>query len=237
MTNEKYDKLMLEALRLYKEQQLETIPSENEIDYEFSEGFQKRAEKLIRKQERAVWRFFQRTGRRAAAVILALIIGLSATLSIDAVREPIFEFFYRIFSTHTDIEYDQNNNKTIEEYYTLPQIPNGYKKTTDSLADKFSTCEFWTNGNRKQINLQQSSGTFNNSINSEGCKLTETLVNGINTLFCNNGHSFICTWSEHGYYFELVYPSDFGAEYMHKVIGKLVVADDLNQSALNQQEE
>lgn len=237
MTNEKYDKLMLEALRLYKEQQLNTIPPENEIDYEFSEGFQKRAEKLIRKQERAVWQFFQHTGRKVAAVILALIIGLSATLSIDAVREPLFEFFYKIFSTHTEIEYDQNRYKKITEYYTLPEVPNSYKTTSDTFVDEYYSSIFWTNRDRQQINLQQASVSYNNSINSEDGKLTEMLVNGINTLFCNNGHSFICTWSEHGYYFELVYPSDFGAEYMVEVIGKLVPADDLNQSEPNPQEE
>ncbi len=237
MTNEKYDKLMLEALRLYKEQQLKSIPLEDEIDYEFSESFQKKIEKLIRKQERTVWRFFQSAERKAAAIILALIIGLSATLSIDAIREPIFEFFYKMFSTHTEIEYDQNVNKTITEYYTLSKVPDGYKETMDNRFGELSTYILWMNNEYDQIKLQQFVAETSATFNSEDCVVKEVSVNNINTLLCDNGHSIICTWSEHGYYFELIYPSELEENLMYEVIGKLVVAEDLNQSALNQQGE
>lgn len=237
MTNEKYDKLMLEALRLYKEQQLKSIPLEDEIDYEFSESFQKKIEKLIRKQKKAFWRFFQSAGRKAAAIILALIIGLSATLSIDAIREPIFEFFYRVFLTHTDIEYSQNSNKTITEYYTLSKVPDDYIRTADTFFNELSTYISWANNTGKQIKLRQSSKNTSTNFDSEDGRVRETSINGINTLYCNNGSLIICTWTEYGYCFTLIYPSELEENFMYEVIGKLVVAEDLNQSALNQQGE
>lgn len=237
MTNEKYDTLMLEALRLYKEQQLKSIPLEDEIDYKFSESFQRKIEKLIQKQERAAWRFFQSTGRKAAAIILALIIGLSATLSIDAVREPVFKFLYRVFSTHTDVADCKSDDKFITNYYSIPIVPAGYNRTANTFFNELSTDITWVSQSGNQIKLRQFADNVYASFDSESSKVMETSVNNIHSLFTDNGHSIICTWSEHGYYFELIYPSELEDNFMYDVIGKLVEVEALNQSALNQQVE
>ena len=229
MTNQNYDVLMTQALRLFKENQLKDIPPEEEIDYEFSQNFQKKLMKLMQKQENPVRRFFQSTGRKAAAIILALIIGFSATLSIDAVRQPIFNFFYKIFSTHTDVEFGQTENKTITTCYSIPRVPVGFTADPDTVCDEVYHEHMWINGNGECIDFTQicisSSVNSSLSIDSEKNGTKEISVNGIRTLFCDTGHSVICIWSENGYHFELVYPLNLGKEFMHEVIGKLVETD------------
>ncbi len=223
MTSNKYDKLMTDALGIYKKRQLEAIPAENEIDYEFSEEFKKKSEKLIRRQEKAAWWFFQSTGKKAAAIIIAVIIGFTATLSIDAVREPIFNFFYKVFSTHTDIEYKRIDKKAITDYYTVPEVPEGYELSSDTSIHEIGTDLFWSNGKDFFVLAQGIGGS--SSINTENGEVKELLVNGINTLFCNNGNTIFCLWFEHGYHFKLIYPAEIGEEYMYKVIGRLIEYD------------
>ncbi|MGN0468451.1 MAG: hypothetical protein ACI4GY_06990 [Acutalibacteraceae bacterium] len=222
MTNEKYDKLLIGALCLYKEQQLEAIPSEDQIDYEFSQSFQKKIKKLIIKQENPVWQFFKSSGRKAAAIILAIIIGFTATLSIDAVRKPIFEFFYRVFSTHTDVSFGENSDNVITEFYTLPSVPAGYKPKGEPFFSENTSDIYWENSSNGLIYLSQFTDNASPTFDSEGAQTIEISVNGIGTLFIKNSYSIICTWSEHGNNFILSYPLQLGEEFMYETIGKLI---------------
>lgn len=221
MTNNKYDKLMIEALKRYKDTQLSFVPAENDIQYEFTQNFNRKMNKLIEKQEKRHNKIFNDTAKKAATIILTIIMGLSLTLSIEAIREPIFKFFYEVFFNRTEIDYNVDNDDTITTYYTLPIIPEGYVKTTDTFINELSTNICWINENNITINFKQSIENIDSSIDSEDSNVMEVTVNNTNTLYCNNGHSIICAWSEYGYYFELIYPSELGEKYMYNIIGKL----------------
>ncbi len=221
MTNNKYDKLMIEALKRYKDTQLSSVPAENDIQYEFTQNFNRKMNKLIERQEKRNNKIFNNTAKKAATIILAIVMGLSLTLSIEAIREPIFKFFYEVFFNRTEINYNVDNDDTITTYYTLPIIPEGYVKTTDALINELGTDICWINENNKTINFKQSIANIDSSIDSEDSNVMEVTVNNTNTLYCNNGHSIIYAWSEYGYYFELIYPSELGEKYMYNIIGKL----------------
>ena len=221
MTNNKYDKLMIEALKRYKDTQLSSVTAENDIQYEFTQNFNRKMNKLIERQEKRNNIIFNNTAKKAATIILAIVMGLSLTLSIEAIREPIFKFFYEVFFNRTEINYNVDNDDTITTYYTLPIIPEGYVKTTDTFINELSTNICWINENNITINFKQSIENIDSSIDSEDSNIMEVTVNNTNTLYCNNGHSIICAWSEYGYYFELIYPSELGEKYMYNIIGKL----------------
>lgn len=221
MVNNKYDNLMIEALKRYKDIQLSSIPAEDDIQYEFTQNFNRKMNKLIENQEKRHNKIFSNTAKRAATIIIAIIMGLSLTLSIDAIREPVFKFFYEVFFNHTKINYSTNKHQTIQVYYTLSAVPGDYTQSTISQYNEISADTIWSNTSGNTIYLLQSITNIDSSFDSEDANIKELSVNNINTLFCNNGHSIICAWSEYGYYFELIYPSEFGEKYMHNVIGKL----------------
>lgn len=112
-------------------------------------------------------------------------------------------------------------------------MPNGYKQTEDAFFSELSSYIVWGNNTGSQIKLQQLLTGASTVFDSENGKVKEKICNDINVLFCDNGHSIICFWSEHGYYFELIYPSNLSEKYMHTVIGRLVSDIELNQKEDN----
>lgn len=99
-----------------------------------------------------------------------------ATLSIDAVRKPIFELFYRVFSTHTDVEYSDNTDDAITQYYTIAEVPNGYRQTEDAFFSELSSYIVWKNNTGSQIKLQQLLTDASTVFDSENGKVEEGFV-------------------------------------------------------------
>lgn len=89
------------------------------------------------------------------------------------------------------------------------------------------TSIIWKHHSSDQIELHQSSHNTSTDFDSEDSRVIEKTINGINVLYCNNGDSFICTWTEYGYCFTLIYPSELEEKFMYEVIGKLVELDNL----------
>lgn len=102
-----------------------------------------------------------------------------ATLSIDAVRKPIFEFFYRVFSTHNDVEYSDNTDDAITQYYTIAEVPNGYRQTEDAFFSELSSYIVWKNNTGSQIKLQQLLTDASTVFDSENGKVEEKICNDI----------------------------------------------------------
>ena len=230
MTERRYDELLAEALKGYKAKQLNSLPENKDIDYEFSEGFKRKMERLIKNQEKSYFKIINTTAKKAAIIIVSIIIGLSATLTIDAIREPIFNFFYEIFSTHTDLypgKTEQQTSKTEDiVYYTLPEIPTSFKQAKEILNEFGNDSEWFNDDQSEMISLVQSIFPPSASIDSEKGEIKELIINDIGVLLCRNEHNYICTWLEHGYSFELIYPLEFGEEYAYKVVGKLKVLNN-----------
>ncbi len=219
MTERQYDEILKAGLMLFKEKQLYSVPSEKEIDYQFSNGFQKKMEKLIRNHERSLWLYMHKTSRRVAVFILAILLSFTASLSIKAVREDVFDFFYKVFTDHTILDY--SGNDILTEYFLLP-LPEGYTEMKEFTSINEGGADFiWINNQQLQIKFSQTKSSGISTFDSQGAEVTEIEVNGINVLYCNNQSDIFCYWTEKGVYFRLVYSNSLGEEYIHKVAGNL----------------
>lgn len=216
-----YEKLMIEALKKHNSNQLKLIPFENEIEYEFSEKFNIKMQKLIEAQNKSQRKIFNSQTAKAVSIILAIILGLAASLKVDAIKEPLFDFFYKIFNTHTYVEYTECENDIIYDYYLPPYIPEGYEMSSETLIIEYSSDIFFSGKDGKEIYFCQESQRTSLSMNSENADLEEISVNNINVLFCDNGRNIHCIWNENGYLFILTYPCELGKEYMYDVVGHL----------------
>lgn len=220
MTEKQYDDILKAGLILFKEKQLQSIPSEKEIDYEFSRKFKKKTEKLIRNYENSLWLSMQKTGRRVAVFIIALILSFTASLSIKAIREAVFDFFFRVFSDHTELTY-AGGKEGMTEYYILP-LPEGYSEMKEfTVIDEASAYFIYTNKIGLRIHFDQTKSSANYLFDSQDAEVREIEVNGINVLYCNNQSDIFCYWTENGIQFSLIYSNALGEEYIHKVAGKL----------------
>ncbi|MBQ9912966.1 MAG: DUF4367 domain-containing protein [Clostridia bacterium] len=225
MTEKQYDDILKSGLILFKEKQLQSIPSEKEIDYEFSLKFKKEMEKLIRNYESSLWLSMQKTGRRVAVFIVALILSLTASLSIKAVREDVFDFFFRVFSDHTEYSGPVSyKDEYMKEYYIIPYLPEAFHILKDESYPDITVSNadiVYINNYGSKIKFYQRIKSASGTFDSEGGEVKEITVNKLPVLYCDNGNRIFCIWNEKDRFFKLIYPSYLGEEYIHKVAGKL----------------
>ena len=70
-------------------------------EHEFSDKFNRKMKKLIARQKKQYFRFVSTAGRRAACIILAVVVISASALSVEAVRNAVYDFIIKIFSNHS----------------------------------------------------------------------------------------------------------------------------------------
>ena len=221
----KYDDLLIEGLSKLKEFEFSHIPEANEIDYTFSEEYIKSKEKLLNKLGHSYWKYVNTIAKKAAVIIIALIISFSSLMTVDAFREKVLDFAYKIYDSFTQIELKEFTSfNKIEAYYSIKNVPTQFKQTLVNHNESISI-QYWTNSLQKDIMLTQNYITEPHNFNSELGELTEIFINNTPCLVCKNNPLYYCYWEFDGYRFELVYPTDLGKEFMSEVVGNLVEID------------
>ena len=224
MTN-KYDELLIDGLSKLKELEFSNIPEADEIDYTFSDGYIKYKDKLLNKLGHSYWKFVNTVAKKAAVIIIALIISFSSLMTVDAFREKFVKFLYTVYTNFTQIESKNNDNeKYFTRNYSLNNIPNGYIKVFNE-SNKHSTVYYWKNINNQLIMLTQISILNSNQFNTEHGTLKETTINDTPCLTCKTNTDYFCYWEFDGYRFELIYPIALGEQFMSEVVGNLVEID------------
>lgn len=109
---------------------LQALPQEEEIVHEFTEQFQQKMKKFLKRAKLkekykiplTVW------GRAVASVAVVMIGIFLASLSVEAIRTEIYEFIQQRFETFTRTEYQVIKNEPVEFVPLYPQyIPEGYE--------------------------------------------------------------------------------------------------------------
>ena len=101
-------------------------------NYEFSENYLNKKEKLIKSQNRIYYPLIKTTGRRiASAIIAAAIMGTTTVAAYAPARNAIKNFFLRIFNDHSvvSVQYDSedigDHKSRIEKRYSIT-VPDGF---------------------------------------------------------------------------------------------------------------
>lgn len=227
---EEYQDLLIRGLTKFKEWEFSTVPNENEIDHIFSDKYLKVKEKLLNKLGQSYWKYVNTVAKKAAIIILTIIIAFSSLMTVDSIRETIIDFVVNIYNTFAQIEANHiNSPATIETFYSIPFTPKAfYKKYLNCNKLLSSIC--WRNNQSENIILTQASPSRSYKFNSEHGELREFIINDTPCLTCKDNNLYYCYWEYDGYRFELIYPIDLGEEFMSEVVGKLVEIDpeDIN---------
>ena len=90
----------------------EFIDSVNfDVNAEFSEKFERKMDKLIRRRNKPYFNLICTGGRRAACIAAVVIILSASSLSVEAVREAVHDFFMSIFEDHTAVSVNSDTEK------------------------------------------------------------------------------------------------------------------------------
>ncbi len=232
-----YDDILRTGLKTFVHAEFANIPPENEIDYTFSEKYEKEKAKLLAKIDRHLWKYTNTVAKRVAIIVLCFLVAATSLFSVEAIRGKILEFFYSVFDTYTVVDFkecsvaDDNDNYTKtqqqsqNQFYMIANIPEGYTTITKNVSENHAFF-VWKNADNQTISFEQCIGKNSININTEGAQPAEKTINGIPCLVVNQSYGYTYCWQYENYSFLLSYPLELGEEYAESIIGKLAESED-----------
>ena len=149
----------------------------------------------------------------------------SSLMTVDAFREKVVSFLYKIYNTYIQIESKAiNAANEITVYYSLKKVPANFNIPTTNF-NEYISIQYWRNQINENIVLTQNLFREYHQFNSEHGELSEKIINDTPCLICKDNNLYYCYWEYDSYRFELVYPLDLGEEFMSEVVGNLVEID------------
>lgn len=225
-----YNDLLKEALQEIKDEELEKLPVEDEVDYEFSKDFIRWNKKLINKQQPFT---SGKTLKRIVAVLIALSCVFIIVRETNASKTRVSNITYK-YRDKTTIELFIKGSYELpaEAYvaYDLPFIPEGF--TTDGSfpynnrtwrfykeIDGTETFEFYQYNYLISGNDEENTSIGNNPVEHLD-------INFIEVIYIEFQGTVRAYWTEHNCVFKLSYPVEWGKEFLEDIVGKLVIDED-----------
>lgn len=182
MSNEIFKQALIDAA----EREFDDIPSDEEIaqTYEFSKEFEAKMKKLQKKSKRRYIHIFNRPIRRIAGIAVCILAVVTASLSVEAIRTPIFKLFTVAYEKYIDIKFvdtesNQNNmHESIDEVYLPTYIPDGFWEYEVSKSGHNVRAGYTDNENQAISYMQMILSTAIN-IDGEDYIESEININGI----------------------------------------------------------
>lgn len=132
-------------------------------NYEFSEDYLNKKEKLIKSQNRIYYPLIKTTGRRiASAIIAAVIMGTTTVAAYAPARNAVKNFFLRIFNDHSvvSVQYDSedigDHKSRIEKQYSIT-VPDGFvlDENESVSTDNYIELCYYSDDKKKSIYFDQ----------------------------------------------------------------------------------
>ena len=214
-----------EALRFYASKEFEDIPrDDSEIDFEFSEKFNKKMEKLLKKVRYDSTHIVSWTARKIIVIAAALTIALAGMMSVSAIREPIVDFITETYQGFVEIFFKGDTSKTITHRYSFSKLPDGFVETQKISEDRVNVVRFENTVSGDIIEFKQTvteeSSFF---LDTDNGIVEEFEIDGktIKIFVGNYGTYFSAFWTYDTYYFELTYSGKSKIEYILNLIANI----------------
>ena len=224
---ESYDSILKEAFIEYQKREVDALWEEfsKAESHVFSERFENRMTKLVKFSERPYFRFVNTFAKRAAVFAIIITIPLSAAFSVEAIREPVIQFFIEVYEKFTHIvfqtdagnsENNANENSSgdslsgafpviIEDVYEPTVLPDGYTFTNNINMSIFYQ-NTYSNQNGEDISFDQFTITsIDLNIDTEdGAIVEEIMLKNTKALFAQNKGTNFLVWNDNKYGYKIV---------------------------------
>lgn len=188
----------------------------------FSENFIRKMEKLIASTKKKSWRFINTVYKKVAIIILIIAVIFTSSLSIEAVRTPVFDFVVRIYETCRQYIFPDNdqNDTRITYQYRLKSVPDGFSEI--STIDYGTMIEsIYEDESGSTLYLTQSIAEKSDySMDNERGTVSEYVINGHHTdiYVSETDQVMIAVWVENGYLLEIFYDNLINIDDLKKII-------------------
>ncbi|MBR2012813.1 MAG: DUF4367 domain-containing protein [Clostridia bacterium] len=193
----------------YTELICDQLPSEAELEHiTFSTKFEKNVTRIIKHHDKFYYVFINTFAKRVACIIIATFLLLSTvTLTVDALREFLFDFFVQTFGDHSEVTFEPIKETKFTP--SLPTfIPEGFRLVS-SFEDNGIIKNIYEN-NDQCLTFQQIAQTDSIiDINTENVDYEKiSLKNDVTALYFKNKgvHSILFTYNESAFSISLYEP-------------------------------
>lgn len=145
--------IFIDALNdVFESEMAEYINSIPVIEYpQYSRRYTNKIRKLIKRQRKPYFKLISTAGRRAACIIIAIIVFSASALSVKAIRKAVFDFITRTFSDHNVVTLESGTDMgypdRIENEYHISALPAGFKQTSNNKTDSSIGIDYSNNDN------------------------------------------------------------------------------------------
>lgn len=174
-----------------------------DCEVEFSEKFERKMSKLIKRRNKPYFKLICTGGRRVACIIIAIIILSVSSLSVRAVREAIHDFIMSIFGNHTTVSVNSDSEReyptTIEEEYEISNLPDGFELADHNRDDGVLFSSYF-NGDKYIFFEQFVHDSYSVNVDNEHSEIEHyTDESGQEYLIQNTGQDYCITWDNENY--------------------------------------
>lgn len=123
--SKKDSEILKQVFERISEEELSKLPTDEELEYiTFSPRFENKMQRLIQRQKKFYYSMINTVGKRIACIVLVIVISLTTTLSVEALRKPFVKFITETYEKFTSIIFDEEEN--IQENFEFEKIKPAY---------------------------------------------------------------------------------------------------------------
>ena len=170
-----------DAFELFIRQQNALLPDEETLStVTLSDSFKQRMQKLLRRQKKGFFVMFGTAGRRIASIAVAVLVAATVTtVSVEALREPVFQFFAEVYEKFTQVLFvdDEPKTSTVELKKRMPTyVPAGYVVENEIETDSAVAIKYTNNKGEKLRYSQHFKKDGEVQANTENVLCTDVLI-------------------------------------------------------------
>lgn len=214
------DNVLNAALREVVSREFADIPQhENEIAYEFSDGFTRRMDKLTKAEKSKFWRMTNTIPKRVAVVFIAIMLITLTACSIPTVRAAVVGFIKETYENCIHLFTDEAGSKKISEHYVLTELPDGFVETDTDDSDASFVVVYQNEKGDKIILLQSITDQFDIHMDNEHGIISEIIISGMKVTIYESDDCMAAIWLQDRYVFALTVYGDYDMDYIIKLVG------------------
>ena len=207
------------------------VPEETQIDYTFSQKFEKWAKKFIAETDRLTKHRLSKTVK--LIIIVAAIIALLAAcaVAIPAIREGLVDFFLTEKVDHYGVTFNPDQAAyapdEIEKYIVPSYIPEGYSMIADDRSPA-GVIQAWTNEQGRIITYNQcfipKDATQDNwmGISSEGISRSSAVTYGYKVEIVKDADMSTMVWTDNQYLYFVSAPNELPFSEFEKMLSSMM---------------
>ena len=149
------DEWLYKYMPVVDEAIIKELEDDTDYEYQFTDKFERRMKKLIRREARPWTGIFYRLSKKAAVLIICLVSALLViSMSVQAYRVRFFESVKTVLDDHMTISYYTDQDPETMQYVEPGYIPEGYQET-DRITAVGWFCVIYANADGKAFAWDQ----------------------------------------------------------------------------------